>query len=81
MTLGRVTSPQPERGGLRRKQKPQKMDFHSEDEWRHRPQIDMGFCLDCFLTITTGCLHENHLQEAEANDEEGKVSLGADQGT
>lgn len=40
-----------------------------------------GFCLGCFLTITTGCLHENHLQEAEANDEEGKVPLGADQGT
>lgn len=42
--------------------------------------MDTGFCLGRFLIILKGCLHDNHLKEAEINDEEEKVPLGVDQG-
>ena len=39
--------------------------------------MNTDFSVGCFLNILKGCLYDNHLKEAETNDEEETVPLGA----
>ena len=59
--------------GLRRKQKVQKQTRKTNGETG--PQMNTDFSVGCFLNILKG--YDNHLEEAEINDEEETVPLGA----
>ena len=50
-------------------------ETNSEDKWRNWPQMNTDFSVGCFLNILKG--YDNHLEEAEINDEEETVPLGA----